>query len=93
MEKRFTRNIEDFVCGHCGKVVRGNGYTNHCSICLWSKHVDVNPGDRADTCGGLMSPVRYEKKHGEMKVIHVCEICAFERPNVLGPHDTIVPLL
>ena len=24
-----------------------NGYTNHCSQCLWSKHVDINPGDRS----------------------------------------------
>jgi len=24
-----------------------NGYTNHCSQCLWSKHVDINLGDRS----------------------------------------------
>ncbi|HLL91284.1 MAG TPA: RNHCP domain-containing protein, partial [Tepidisphaeraceae bacterium] len=54
---RFTRQVEDFTCGHCGRSVRGNGYTNHCPGCLWSRHVDVNPGDRAAACGGLMEPV------------------------------------
>lgn len=44
--KHFTKTVEDFICAHCGTHVRGNGYTNHCPECLWSKHVDNNPGDR-----------------------------------------------
>src|SRR3954452_24116834 len=54
---RFTRTREDFTCGNCGAAVRGNGYTNHCPRCLWSRHVDVDPGDRAADCGALMRPV------------------------------------
>jgi hypothetical protein len=42
--KRFQKTVEDFVCEHCGHPVAGNGYTNHCSQCLWSKHVDDNSG-------------------------------------------------
>ena len=58
--KKFQRTIEDFTCEQCNFAVKGNGYTNHCPKCLWSKHVDVNPGDRAATCGGLMEPIGAE---------------------------------
>src|SRR3989338_8156335 len=44
--RRFQRTKEDFTCERCGFFVRGSGYTNHCPQCLWSKHVDVNPGNR-----------------------------------------------
>ena len=60
--KQFQRKKENFVCEHCGQEVIGNGYTNHCPSCLHSKHVDINPGDRAETCGGLMEPVDLELK-------------------------------
>lgn len=51
-EKKFQRQIEDFVCEKCGKEVKGDGYTDHCPRCLRSKHVDVNPGDRRSKCNG-----------------------------------------
>ena len=62
MTKKFQRTKEDFTCEKCGLVVKGSGYTNHCSRCLWSKHVDVNPGDRQTTCQGFMEPVGVELK-------------------------------
>lgn len=77
----FTRTIEDFVCGHCGTKVTGNGYTNHCPACLWSKHVDVNPGDRAELCGGMMKPIGVELEHGEYILIHACEKCGATKRN------------
>ena len=55
--RRFARTVEDFVCEKCGTQVEGDGYTNHCPHCLWSRHVDVNPGDRKATCKGMMEPV------------------------------------
>ncbi len=58
MPGRFTRRIEGFVCGKCGFFVNGTGYTDHCPKCLWSMHVDVNPGDRASECHGMMKPIR-----------------------------------
>ncbi len=64
----FQRTKEDFACERCGLFVRGNGYTNHCPQCLWSKHVDVNPGDRQETCRGLMEPVGMEIKSGEYEL-------------------------
>jgi Zn finger protein HypA/HybF involved in hydrogenase expression len=76
--KKFTRTIEDFTCEHCGAEVKGNGYTNHCPKCLWSKHVDVNPGDRAASCGGLMEPVGMEISGREYFLRHRCVKCGHE---------------
>ena len=54
--RRFTKNDSGFICAHCGKEVQPLGYTsrNHCPFCLWSLHLDENPGDRASDCGGQM---------------------------------------
>ncbi len=73
--KRFTRHIENFVCANCGANVSGNGYTNHCPQCLWSRHVDNNPGDRASTCGGMMRPAAVETVGNGYIITHVCEKC------------------
>ena len=76
--KLFTKNDNSFVCEHCGKEVKPLGYSsrNHCPFCLWSKHLDINPGDRASQCGGLMEPVRAEPdpKKGYV-IIHKCTKC------------------
>ncbi len=58
--RRFQRRIENFTCGNCGAEIVGGGYTDHCPFCLFSKHVDVNPGDRNAKCGGVMKPVAVE---------------------------------
>ncbi len=79
---------EDFICGTCGFSVRGNGYTNHCPQCLWSKHVDVNPGDREATCQGLMEPIRIESKNGSFVILHRCVVCGFERRNKAADGDS-----
>jgi hypothetical protein len=68
-------------------LVKGDGYTNHCPGCLFSKHVDVNPGDRAEECGGLMAPVEVQMKAGEPIIIHQCLKCGFTRPNKLSKGD------
>ena len=86
-DKKFQRTIEDFTCAKCGAEVTGDGYTNHCPKCLYSRHVDVNPGDRAATCGGLMAPVGLEQKSGGWVVKHRCEACGFERPCKASPED------
>ncbi len=93
MSETFKRVQEDFVCEHCGVEVRGNGYTNHCPECLWSKHVDINPGDRAEGCNGLMKPVNLEQKAGEFVITHACEGCGKTRPNRAAPGDNLASLL
>ncbi|MDR1207241.1 MAG: RNHCP domain-containing protein [Rickettsiales bacterium] len=73
--KTFTKTIEDFTCLHCGHHVHGDGYTNHCPNCLWSRDVDINPGDRASKCGGAMRPIGIETAAGHSIIIHICEKC------------------
>jgi len=75
----FTRLREDFICDHCGAHVEGSGYTNHCPKCLWSKHVDVDPGDRAASCGGMMEPVGLEGSSPDYRIIHRCLSCGASR--------------
>ncbi|KYK32895.1 MAG: hypothetical protein AYK19_14790 [Theionarchaea archaeon DG-70-1] len=86
MTKKFSKCKEDFICEKCGQEVRGTGYTNHCPTCLWSKHVDINPGDRQCTCGGMMEPVRTEYK-GEFIIVHHCIKCGIEKRNRAAEND------
>jgi len=87
-QKNFQRNIEDFVCEKCGQKNIGNGYTNHCSKCLYSKHVDVNPGDREADCGGLMIPKEVFQKNRESYIKHVCEKCSYIKNNKISKIDS-----
>jgi len=87
MPKLFQKNKEDFICEKCGEKVIGNGYTNHCPKCLWSKHVDVNPGDRAANCGGMMKPIKVEIEKGEYVLTYHCEKCNFERRKKVEKED------
>ena len=89
----FKRVMENFTCEHCGVFTKGDGYTNHCPKCLWSKHVDVNPGDRANACGGLMKPVRTEGTVARYFIIHKCERCGAETRTIFGKNDSTEALL
>ena len=93
MEKKFQRKIEDFVCENCGISVKGNGYTNHCPNCLWSKHVDTNPGDRNSLCGGLMKPIKVEKKSEKYNMVHECVKCGKVIKNKTSPEDNFEKIL
>ncbi|MCL5239018.1 MAG: RNHCP domain-containing protein [Candidatus Marsarchaeota archaeon] len=72
---RFTRVKEDFICFNCGTEVRGSGYTDHCPNCLWSLHVDNNPGDRASGCKGRMRPASAIYDKGGYTIEYTCEKC------------------
>lgn len=87
MTKQFTRTVEDFTCEHCGHEVKGTGYTNHCPACLWSKHVDVNPGDRQAECLGMMEPISIEQKRGDFVIVQRCQSCGHVRKNKAAPED------
>ena len=77
-EKRFKKNDAGFVCASCGKEVMPLGYTsrNHCPFCLCSLHVDINPGDRANECRGILRPIQTlpDAKKGFI-IIHRCDRC------------------
>ncbi len=89
---RFTRRREDFTCAHCGTRVRGDGYTNHCPSCLWSRHVDIAPGDRAADCGGLMPPVGVLSEQDRYVLVQRCVVCGHQRRNRAGRGDDRVAL-
>ena len=88
MSKKFQRRMEDFVCLNCGHGVKGNGYTNHCPKCLFSRHVDINPGDRQCSCLGLMKPVGVESARGEYVIIHKCVKCGMTKRNKSALDDS-----
>lgn len=89
----FKRTVEDFVCEHCGMGVTGGGYTNHCPRCLWSKHVDIHPGDRLEACGGMMEPVGLEGSSPDYTIVHTCARCGAVRRNAAAPEDDAEALI
>lgn len=93
-QKRFSKNDSGFICAHCGKSVEPLGYTsrNHCPFCLWSLHVDINPGDRACECGGEMEPVKVitDAKKGYI-IIHKCTRCGEIHRNKAALKETAQP--
>ena len=95
MEKKiFTKNDQGFVCANCGKEVEPLRVTsrNHCPFCLHSLHVDVNPGDRAEECRGIMEPVGVETdpKKGYV-IIHKCKKCGKISRNKAAHNAKIQP--
>ena len=68
-----------FRCANCGHDVSldapGTSHRNHCPRCLWSRHVDVHPGDRAAGCGGLMEPLAVVVTGSGPEVVHRCARC------------------
>jgi len=95
--RRFTvqGTNEPFTCAHCGASVRplrNGSVRNHCPVCLWSLHVDVNPGDRANACRAPMEPVGVEHtaKKGWV-ILHRCTACAFVGRNKAALDDPEQP--
>ncbi len=81
---------EEFVCENCGAKVKPLGYTarDHCPNCLYSKHVDINPGDRLENCHGLLKPVGIEKgKKTDFKIIYECLKCHKTHKNIAAKDD------
>ena len=93
MSTKFIKTVEDFTCEKCGTLVKGNGYTNHCPVCLYSKHVDNYPGDRAAECQGMMQPIGIDMKKGDYVVIHQCLRCGTTRRNKVNAEDDMEKVL
>ena len=87
--KKFLMRDENFVCENCGKSVEKLNYTarDHCPYCLYSKHVDINPGDRLNMCKGLLKPIDIEKFKDSYKIIYKCEKCADFHKNIMAKDD------
>lgn len=94
--KVFAKNDNGFVCSNCGKEVSPLGYTsrNHCPHCLCSLHVDVNPGDRANTCKGLQEPISVENNSKKGYIItYKCSKCGAITRNKSQEDDDFEKLL
>lgn len=82
--KRFAKNDSGFICQNCGKEVLplGSSSRNHCPFCLCSIHIDVMPGDRQNTCLGILDPIKAEinPKKGYV-IVHKCRKCGEIRRN------------
>ena len=91
-KKKFTMIDENFICEKCGKKVKKLGYTarDHCNFCLCSKHVDINPGDREETCHGILEPIGAEidSKKGYV-IIFRCKKCGIIRRNNAAKGDNM----
>ena len=92
----FLPRQEPFTCEHCGKAVVPLPHgtcRSHCSSCLWSKHVDNNPGDRASTCHGLMEPIGLDQNSKKgFVLLHRCVRCGVVKRNKAAPDDELAGL-
>ncbi len=90
--KLFTKNDNSFICEHCKKEVQPLSYTSrdHCPYCLYSKHVDINPGDGLEECHGDLEPVSVElnSKKGYV-IIYKCKKCGKIRKNKAADDDNM----
>ena len=101
LDKNYYRTHpcrETFVCKVCGRTVvpagAGSHHRNHCPNCLSSQHLDVEPGDRAADCGGVMEPVAvWVRKNGEWALIHRCRVCGALSSNRVAADDNPLKLL
>ena len=66
----------------------GTNHRNHCPSCLWSRHLDEEPGDRRGACREPMEPIAIEvRKDGEWAIVHRCTGCGVMRTNRIGGDD------
>ena len=89
--KVFNMIDENFICENCGMEVKKAMYTarDHCPYCLYSKHLDINPGDRLNTCHGLMKPIGIEKFKDKYKIIYKCSKCSEIHKNITLNDDNM----
>ena len=89
--KLFTKNDDFFICDNCKKEVKPLKYTSrdHCPYCLYSKHVDINPGDRLNDCKGLLEPIGIEKFKDTYKIIYKCRKCKEVHKNIMAKDDNM----
>ena len=93
--KKFNMIDENFICENCNKEVEKLKYSarDHCPFCLYSKHVDVNPGDRSNNCKGLLEPIGIEKFKDTYKIIYKCKKCSKLHKNIAAKDDDIEKII
>lgn len=85
----FIQRNDSFDCVQCGKNVlpHPSSSRDHCPYCLTGLHVDNEPGDRANTCRGVLEPIGLEIRSGKQQIIYHCNRCQQTRRNIVAPDD------
>jgi len=92
------RGPDSFRCRNCRLDVPmaapGTQHRNHCPNCLWSRHVDEVPGDRAADCAASMEPIGVSvRDDGEWALVHRCMACATVHVNRIAGDDNPLMLM
>lgn len=89
--KKFTKNDNSFICSNCNTVVGKLGYTSrdHCPKCLYSVHVDIMPGDRANECCGTLIPIGVNFNNKGTVIIYKCAKCGETKRNISADDDNM----
>ena len=94
--KKFTKNDSGFICINCGFAVPVlvSSSRDHCTQCLHGLHIDINPGDRANTCRGVLKPVeiKVDGKKGYV-IIYKCAKCQNVIHNKAASDDNFEEIL
>lgn len=90
--------MESFSCANCGKEIHpdgaGSNHRNHCPYCLYSLHVDEEPGDRKASCHGKMEPIAVvSREDGDWSILHRCMRCGKLNLNRVLADDNPVLLM
>ena len=100
-DKKYYRThpcTDSFTCKICGWPVvsagAGTNHRNHCPNCLYSIHLDNEPGDRESECHGRMEPIGvWVRKNGEWAIIHRCRRCGALSSNRVAADDNPMKLM
>jgi protein-arginine kinase activator protein McsA len=65
---KMKKVVENFVCENCGFEMIGDGTTDHCSRCLWGKHVD-------EAVPGAMEPIKTSYQNDKFRIYYKCTKC------------------
>lgn len=86
-----------FKCQHCGHDTPPleKSCRNHCNRCLHSLHVDLEkPGDRQNSCKGLMKPEKLEQNRQKGYIIvSRCLKCGAIKRNFAASDDNLEELI
>lgn len=94
--KTFKKNDNEFICNVCGHLVPNLKYSSrdHCNKCLCSIHVDINPGDRLNTCLGILEPIDVTQSNKKGYIItYKCNKCGILHNNKTAEDDSFATLL
>ena len=88
-EKLFRKNNEAFTCIYCCILVAPHPFSSrdHCTSCLHGLHVDIQPGDRLNTCHGVLIPIGLQIKSGKQRIVFSCNTCSKKVFNTTAPDD------